>query len=195
MNKGHSIKPQMNIDTSTGIDPIPFDTKINRTPGGYKWTQYQDGVPEDKHKEWIANDEFNKGIAIPLGKARDREGCFIFAIDLDGKSAIEQFCLREDGTCTTLEELSKIFKVEQHSDDPFSAHIIGYTNKQLKTKFVITKKNKDPKLAEKIEVKADKGHLINISPSVHKDGYSWGDIGEKKIPSIIDKEEVEKRTD
>ena len=43
---------------------------------------------------------------------RDRKDCFVFAIDLDGKSAVEQFCLREDGTKTTLEELSKIFKVE-----------------------------------------------------------------------------------
>ena len=35
--------------------------------------------------------------------------------------------------------------------------------------------------------------MINISPSIHKDGYYWSDIGEKKIPSIIDKEEIEKQ--
>lgn len=140
------------------FNPIPFDTRVNRTPGGYKWTEYQDGITEDKHKEWELNDEFNSGIAIILGKARDRGGfaeCFVFAIDLDGTSAIEQFCLREDGSKTTLEALSKIFKVDQHSDEPNSVHIIGYSTKQLKTRSVITKRDADPKLTEKIEVKAD----------------------------------------
>ena len=177
------------------FNPIPFDTRVNRTPRGYKWTEYQDGISEDKHKEWEVNDEFNKGIAIILGKARYRKGfpdCFVFAIDLDGKSAIEQFCLREDGTKTTLEELSKIFKVDQHADDPDSVHIIGYSTKQLKTRSVITKKHTDPKLTEKIEVKADKGFLINISPSFHKNGTQWAPIGEEKVPDIDEKGQLEK---
>ena len=47
-------------------------------------------------------------------------------IDIDKQSSIDAICTRPDGKKTTINELSKIFIVEVHEDDPTRLHIGGY---------------------------------------------------------------------
>lgn len=176
--------------------PIPLDTKINKTVGGYDWKPYyKDGNLDEKiQKQWTLLESFDKGgIAIILGKARPRDGfdeTNVFAIDLDGESAVKAFCTREDGSVATLEELSHKFLLAWHDEDPTSIHLIGYSSKQLKNCTLITKPSPDKELREQIEVKADR-MLINMPPSLHKDGGQWTCIGEEKVPDDDRKGETE----
>lgn len=125
-----------------GANCFPFDTQKNRTIDGFEWKPYQSKeIPLEMHEHWKRNNMFDKGIAIILGKVWHREECknyFLYVIDFDNQKAIDEVCtiVDKDGKVTkfTLNDIAKRCIVEQHSDDPSSCHIIGYSCKQLKTR-------------------------------------------------------------
>lgn len=163
-----------------GVNVIPADTR-NKKPL-VEWKKYEfDPVPELQHNQWKNSGAYDKGIAIVVGKVHhreDRKHLNLVFLDCDKKEAILELCSR-NGITTPLEKIAEKFVVEQHEDDPTSAHFYFYSE------IAFPKKVADAQLG--LEVKGAGNHgLAFCTPSVHTNGCSYRITGTKD-PIILTK--------
>ena len=108
---------------TVGINVLPQPTK-SRDPNKFMiWQVWQNKpVPEVLFEQWKKEGKFrdSEGICLIPGRVwRGKyEGSYLAFIDLDNEKAITEFCTTPNRGLASLEELSKRFIVEQHSDDP-----------------------------------------------------------------------------
>ena len=160
-----------------GVNVIPANTKFKST--SIKWSQYQDApIPEVQHAAWEKDGAFMNGMAIIAGKVwhrADKAGQYFTLVDLDKREAIREFCTTNENSLS-LEEISKKYIVEQHSDDKNRAHIYFYSQ------IPFVKKSADSKTG--IEIKGLGEHGIsNCAPSIHQNKNS-NDINEYRYQMI-----------
>jgi hypothetical protein len=180
-----------------GVNVIPADTRNEVT--SIRWAEYQHSpISEEQHNKWKADNAFNKGIAIILGRIwhnRQKSNLYINAIDCDNICAVREICSYK-GKQLSLQELANWTLVEQHKDSPDKMHVIVYSRRPFLTKgsdknnpkyFGIEDASKIPAL----EVKST-GTMLFVSPSYHKGGYRYEILGIKD-PVICD--EFEKHID
>src|SRR5215469_831805 len=113
-----------------GINVIPWNKGEGRS-NKVSWHEWQDKpIPQELHDQWKRDDIFKDGIARIPGICWHKKPfdpiLRWWDADIDKQSAIDAICTRKDGKRTTIEELSKIFIVEQHEDDLTRLHIGGY---------------------------------------------------------------------
>ena len=152
-----------------GMNVIPANTIEKKI--FENWLPWQDKfISQELHKLRKKNGEYNKGIAIILGKIwrGPFKGKFLVAVDLDNKKAIEEFV---DSDTSGLEELKQVTLVEQHSD-PNKMHIYFIVDREIPNKAsdktntdTITKINSNEIPA--IEVKGNRKGIMFCSPSPH----------------------------
>ncbi len=164
-----------------GVNTIPYDTaNVFKNPGGgkplIKWSAPLEGqklglkdraLSNEEFDELKKNNKFKYGIAIIPGKIWHREECksyFLYVIDIDNAKAMKAFLTTESGEYKSLDDklFSQYFIIEQHEDNLCKAHLIGYSNKQLKS---MSKGG--------LEVLTEPKHLVNVSPSIHENGYPY----------------------
>ncbi len=161
-----------------GVNTIPYDTaNVFKSPKGgkplIKWSTPVEGqklglkdrpMSNEEFDELKKNNKFRYGIAIMPGKIHHREeckNCFLYVIDIDDAKAMKAFLTAEDGHQLSLEYFAD-FIIEQHEDNLCKAHLYGYSTKQLKS---MSKAG--------LEVLTEPVHLVNVSPSIHENGYPY----------------------
>jgi P4 family phage/plasmid primase-like protien len=112
-----------------GLNVIPWNKGEGRS-NRVNWRDFQDkGVPQELHDQWKQNGMFKDGIARMPGicwhKKPFNPRLRWWDIDIDKQSSIDAICIR-NGKQATIEDLSKIFIVEMHEDDPVRIHVGGY---------------------------------------------------------------------
>lgn len=112
-----------------GINVIAWNKGEGRS-NKVSWTEWQDKpIPQELHDRWKSTNAFKDGIARIPGicwhKKPFNPRLRWWDVDIDKQSAIDAICTR-NGKNTTIEELSKIFIVEMHEDNPTRLHICGY---------------------------------------------------------------------
>jgi len=163
-----------------GMNVIPADTRNKTT--NIPWGQWQEkAIPQELHDHWKRANAFGGGLAVILGKAWHRHpDLYLWGIDADNQSAINVIC-RRNGKHTSVNELSTIFIVEQHEDDPTRLHIYGYSEKPY------------PKIsagAGVCEVKSQGTHgIMYCTNSIHKNGHRYEILG--TLEPTINEELVE----
>lgn len=148
---------------SIGVNVIPADTANKKT--NTEWIPWQNKlIPKELHDYWKHNHKFDNGLAVVLGRAWHKDpSLYFWGMDPDNQKAIDIICTR-NGEHTSLQELSKIFIVEQHEDDPTRSHIYGYSRKPY------------PKISANgiCEVKSQGEHgIMFCTPSLHKNGHHY----------------------
>jgi len=150
------------------MNVIPADTRNKTT--NFPWGQWQEkAIPQEIHDYWKRTNTFGGGLAVILGKAWHRHSeLYLWGIDADNQSAIDAIC-RRNGKYTSVNELSRIFIVEQHEDDPTRLHIYGYSKKPY------------PKICAGVgicEVKSEGIHgIMYCTNSIHKNGHRYQILG------------------
>jgi Bifunctional DNA primase/polymerase, N-terminal len=166
-----------------GVNALPANGQT-KSPT-VKWKRYQNSsISEEQHQIWKKQNSFADGISILPGKVwhrKDRENLYLVHLDADKKTAIEELCRtlpiignnNGDTRTTSLEKIAKEYLVEQHDDEPGSAHFYFYSP--------ISFPKKEPEKILGLEVKGLGEHgLANCTGSIHKNGQPWRIIGTKK---------------
>ncbi|HET9806152.1 MAG TPA: bifunctional DNA primase/polymerase, partial [Nitrososphaeraceae archaeon] len=174
-----------------GVNVIPANTKEKIT--FVNWSHCQDEpIPEEMHELRKNNGEYDKGIAIVLGKIwRGKyQGQYLNGIDCDNRKAIEEIC-SYGNTTISLQQLANWTIVEQHEDQPDRMHVYIRSTKPFRKK---SSNNTNPELLKKIdandipafEVKGLGQHgIFFCTPSIHKNGDPYQIIGTKE-PVLCD---------
>lgn len=113
-----------------GANAIPADTQNKTT--NIRWAEYQHGaISEVQHNKWKADNAFDNGIAIILGKIwhnPQRSDLYINAIDVDNLVAVNEVCYYK-GKQISVQQLADWTVVEQHKDAPDKMHVIVYSTR------------------------------------------------------------------
>jgi Bifunctional DNA primase/polymerase, N-terminal len=160
-----------------GVNVIPADTK-NKIPK-VEWKKLQDEpISDEQHEDWKCSGLFDDGIGIIVGKTwhdYHKKGLYLIGIDLDNRSAIDEFCTFK-GVKKSLDDLAnKGFIIEQHSDNVNRAHVFFFSNRPYKklSSYPIENEN-----VPRIEVKGAGEHgIMFVTPSPHKNGLKYQVIG------------------
>ena len=173
-----------------GVNIIPADTRNKTTY--LSWKEYQEKpVPEDLHNHWKETKEFDRGMAVIVGKVfhnKERSNLYLFCIDCDNQKAI-------DVAAPSREEIINDTLCEFHDDQPHKMHIYGYSS------YPIPKKSSDSVHKEfvskidaneipALEVKGSGKHgIMFCAPSIHKNGsfYHTGPCLKPKLMNGIEK--------
>ena len=185
MTSSHYSRPKSHSEWADfwryniGVDVIPADTRNKTT--SISWKRYQNSpIPTWQHEKWIKNGDFEKGMAIVVGRVwhrKDKIGQYFVCLDADKWKAIEELCTR-NGKTISLPELAQKFLVEQHNDNLNKAHIYFYSP------ISFPQKSADSVLGLEVKGLGEHG-IVFCSPSIHKDGHPYGIIGTTK-PIVLD---------
>jgi len=154
-----------------GLNIIPMNTRTdNAKPGIAEWKPWRDKrIPEELYEYWKKEHLFDKGAAvipgrtwgkIPIGD-KDKDNpipFYLCVIDCDSKEAVDEIGI--------IDNIKRDCIVEYHKDDPGSLHIFAFSTHQIPSKRLVDGNFK-------MEVFGDDKHLVNISPSIHENGFPW----------------------
>ena len=180
---------------SIGVNVIPAVTATKKPK--VKWREDSQGnwqknpIPEKLHVQWTSCNMFDEGMAIICGQVHhntSKKDLWLNGIDCDNKIAIDEFCVKLDGTQGTIQDIAKDTLVEQHSNKE-KCHILFYSKEPIKDKAPLQGEN-----IPKLEIKSGGRFILYCSGGIHKDG-SPIEILNKKIPSIVEKNRLEPKID
>jgi hypothetical protein len=168
-----------------GANIIPFDT-INGRPILTEWKPFQDKpVDEVLYKYWKKNNMFSSGARVILGRVWRKKGLvgsdkdlqyWLGCIDCDSPDAINNLGL--------LENLKKQFYIEEHKNTPGKYHIFFLTTKPIQSNRLIVDNGKCI-----FEIfGGDNNHLMNVSPSFHRDGSPYTEVDWCTTTPFIDRD-------
>jgi hypothetical protein len=170
------------------VNVIPRIGKIPIIP--YK--QYRNKrIPEELFNQWENEGRFNHNMCVMIGKLSGhteilqyaRKGLYLNFADFDNELAIREFC-NWKGKQFTLEQISNIVYVVQHSDDSTHAHVYWLSSKSLPKRTL----DKDKKILEQIrnnehpavEIKAQ-GDVAFCPGGYHETGNPYLPIGTNEL--------------
>ena len=167
-----------------GVNVIPAVTATKKPK--VEWKQWQtEPIPESLHDEWIANNTFKDGMAIICGRTWHKpEDLWLNGIDCDNRLGLDEVCSGH-----ALDEVAADTVVEQHANKD-KGHILFYT-KQQPIQHQAPLNGED---VPRIEIKSGGRFLLYCAGGTHKDG-SPIEIIDKTIPSVVDKDRLEKKID
>lgn len=130
---------------------------------------------------------FDNGARVILGRAWRKHGLvgddtrlqyWLGCIDCDSTNAINELGL--------LNNLKKQFYIEEHKNTPGKYHMFFYTTKPIQSNRLIIDNGKC--LFEIFG--GDNNHLIDVSPSMHRDGSQWQPVDWTTTTPFIDRDGV-----
>ena len=146
-----------------------MNTSVN-IPVIDEWIPWRDKrIPPELYEYWKKEHLFDKGGAVILGRAWGKEPLvgkdkdnpvqyYLWCIDCDSKGALDEIGI--------LENIKRDCIIEYHKDELGRGHIFGFSTHQIPSKRLV-----DGNLI--IEVFGESKHLMNVSPSIHKNGFPW----------------------
>ena len=172
---------------TVGVNPIP---RIGKIPI-IKYKEYRNKrIPNELFNEWIDQGKFNENMCCIIGKLSGptdtlnyvRKGLYLNFCDFDNELAIKEFC-NWKGKQFTIEEISKIVYVVQHSDSTH-CHIYWLSSKPMPKRTL----DKDKKILEKIknnelpaiEIKAA-GDVAFCPGGKHESGKAYIPVGTREL--------------
>lgn len=171
-----------------GVDTVNEKYEVN-------WGIYQETeLTEQEYLENKKNGVYDKGVAIIAGRIwrGPNKGKWHNIIDIDNKIGFQEFF-------TNYDNFKRENLIEDHEDDPYSAHVHVVTvDRPIKSQAL---KNINRETQSAIEVKSGGTGICNSYPSNHSENVN-GDLkispwkfNELKLPSVAPVEDVERFLD